>query len=464
MTSKSRTVGELYSLREVTRHVTASLSGRMARRIAACVGVWMLGAAAAQAATITAGSCSESAVAAAIASAARGDTVVVPDGSCTWTTGIAINGKGIVLQGASANGVRITNNATYGISVTEDTIFHTEIKQFVVNGSGTFILMRPHASPNDDGKAILIHHLAFVDTRGIRAEANRGVIYLNTVDGSNTLNANLEFVQCKPLSLTNSWRTPSTMGTNDTTGESNLYVEDNTFTKVLQSVMDFDDNCRMVIRRNTFTNSATGSHGADTSSVGGRHFEMYDNTFVFSNYGDCTGTQTMNVPFFYFLRGGTGVIADNVGFQNMSSCAWGNKPALNMTVMNLQRNAGPNACWGAGTSGGARYPAPRQIGRGYVTGTGVDGMGRTNDAFTYVGDSEPLYIWNQNVTPALSDYGSNDCSSPDSTSNYIKAGRDYILGVKPGYAKYQYPHPLRSGSGGGSAGTPAAPTNLRITS
>ena len=166
----------------------------------------------------------------------------------------------------------------------------------------------------------------------------------------------------------------------------------------------------------------------------------------------------MNVPYFFFLRGGTGIIADNTGLRDMSSCAWGNKPAFAPTVMNLQRNAGPNPCWGTGTTNGARYPAPRQVGRGYVTGTGRDGLGRTNDAHTYVGDSEPLYIWNQTFSVVPADYDSTECGSPDNSGNYIKAGRDYIMGTpKPGYTKYAYPHPLRTGRR-----APAAPTNVRV--
>jgi hypothetical protein len=256
--------------------------------------------------------------------------------------------------------------------------------------------------------------------------------------------------------------TPSTMGTMDRDGESNLYLEDSTFSKVLQSAIDIDDNCRMVVRRNTFDNSAFGTHGADTSWIGVRHFEIYDNVFQFTNDGNCTVTSTVNIPYFFYLRGGTGVITDNVGFADMSSCAWGSKPAINMTVMNLQRNGGPNPCWGAGRTAGALYPAPRQVGRGFVTGNGRDGAGRQNDGHAYVGDSEPLYIWNQTLSPWLSDYGLGDCSNPDSTRNYIVAGRDYIYGTaKPGYSKFPYPHPLRAGLGSQSGG-PAPPLNVRV--
>jgi hypothetical protein len=413
-------------------------------------------------ATFTAASCNSAAIQTALNSAAGGDTVVIPNGACTWTTGLTISGKGIFLIGQSQAGVVITNNATWGIAVVEDATRHIDISSMTVSGSGTFIQLNPHSTPNDDGKAVLIHDIVFHDTTGIRANVNRGVIYSNLITGLNSLNANLEFVQCTPEELTTSWTTPSTMGMNDLSGESNLYIEDNRFVKVLQAGIDVDANSRVVIRRNTFDNSAIGSHGVDTGLMGVRHFELYDNTFIFTNFGECDGSKTASIPFFWFLRGGTGIIADNTGFKDMSSCAWGNKPALDMTVMNLQRDAGPNPCWGAGTSNGAKYPAPRQIGLGYVTGTGKDGLGRSSYSLSawgwpgafYVGDLEPLYIWNQpGMTPAVSDYGLNNAgtscsgSTYDTTANYLKAGRDYILNTpKPGYVKYTYPHPLRGGA------------------
>ena len=139
-----------------------------------------------------------------------------------------------------------------------------------------------------------------------------------------------------------------------------------------------------------------------------------------------------------------------------------------MIVMNLQRNGGPNPCWGAGTSGGARYHAPRQVGMGYVNGTGRDGLTRANDSITFVGDSEPAYAWGNSrasLNMTVADYGGSDCSNPDTSKNYVVAGRDYFNGTpKPGWTPYTYPHPLTQGieSGGGSQGgsqppPPAAP-------
>jgi hypothetical protein len=445
----------------------AMMSSMKRFRLLAVVGA--LGVAATgEAATINAASCNSAAVQTAINSALRGDTVLIPNGACTWTTGVSISGKGIIIKGQSTAGVTITNNVTAdnAIRVTEDNQFHTEIAQLSIvgNSSQPAILVEPFDTPNDTGgKAVLLHDLNFSDSFGIRMKTNRGVIYSLV---ANNHKGTQEVVQCKPESLSYSWSTPSTMGTADTTGVSNVYVEDSTFTLVLHEAIDWDDNCRIVIRHNTFDNSSITSHGADTSAIGSRHVEIYNNIFIFTDHNDCDGSQTANLAYFIFMRGATGVIADNTGLANMHSCAWGDKPAVDMTVMNLQRSAGPNPCWGESSSGGAKYPSPRQLGFGYVTGNGRDGTGRQFDSFTYVGDSEPFYIWNQTpaVTPVRSDFGaqSGACAGApvgyDTTSNYLVQGRDYFLGTpKPGYTKYAYPHPLRAG-----AGRPQAPTNLRI--
>ena len=53
----------------------------------------------------------------------------------------------------------------------------------------------------------------------------------------------------------------------------------------------------------------------------------------------------------------------------------------------------------------------------------------------------------------------------DSGSSNVQAGRDFILGAKPGYSPYAYPHPLVSGAAPVPAPAPvglAAPTNLRV--
>src|SRR5262249_6188432 len=133
----------------------------------------------------------------------------------------------------------------------------------------------------------------------------------------------------------------------------------------------------------------------------------------------------LGLNWFFYIRGGTGVIADNV-WADINSCAWGNKGEIVMIVQNVRRNNGPYPCW-------LTYPAPHQIGQSFNGTSPV---------------TDPVYIWGNSgggsSTPALEDYAPNECASgAASVSEFIQAGRDFVVGTpKPGYAKYVYPHPL----------------------
>jgi hypothetical protein len=406
-----------------------------------CLTILLVAPAGARAATIPAASCSSVHVQAAITAALDGDVVVIPSGSCSWTTGVTISGKGIHVKGLTAGALFLTHNAGSEnlVTIREDATHHVELSQISFrggSGSGYAILV----DNTSGGKAALIHNNVFTGSlEGIRMQTNRGVIWSNVVNANNT---DHWFVECKPFSLVSSWSTTSTMGAADLTGQSNVYVEDNTITAMPFKAIDADDNCRIVIRHNIFDNSAMSSHGADTSPYGARHWELYNNTFIFTNFGECNGSQTANIPYSFFVRGGTGIIADNV-IPDMNSCSYGNKPELLLTVMNLRRSAGPNPCWTGG------WPAPHQIGQSH------------NGTSTY---NDPVYLWGNTgggnyTAPGLDDYDPNECGgSAPSTGTYIQAGRDFVLGVKPGYSKYAYPHPLRTSGGA----TPSAPQNLRI--
>src|SRR5690348_9059501 len=65
--------------------------------------------------TYTAASCSQSDVNAVINgpthTAVDGDTIIIPSGSCTWSSGITINGKGIDITGS---GTPNTGGGTFG--------------------------------------------------------------------------------------------------------------------------------------------------------------------------------------------------------------------------------------------------------------------------------------------------------------------------------------------------------------
>src|SRR5262249_36761451 len=65
----------------------------------------------ASAATINATSCNQPQVATAISSANNGDTIVIPAGTCTWTTTLTVS-KSITLQGQGVNSTNIVDGTT----------------------------------------------------------------------------------------------------------------------------------------------------------------------------------------------------------------------------------------------------------------------------------------------------------------------------------------------------------------
>jgi hypothetical protein len=538
-------------------------------------------------AQITAASCNSSDVQAAINQATAGQTVSIPAGTCSWSSGVSISGKTITLTGAGSgriiaystsaltlgagsktaailpdnasgatpsitagetlriselgfranfmegtvtsyssstgalsmnvtssggscgtpgpantmnsnckrwlistipNTVIINNSSSALIKLTESTSGHINVGNFKIavgTGANDFYLTRA-----TNGHAILLHDL-WLETNGniggtlVDGNTSRGVLWNASVDSSPFGASNTQAFRTKDANGTamgNSWKTASTMGTADSTGENNFYVEDSDF-HAFMGLFDLDDNSRTVIRYNFFNNAGGSSHGADTSNYGLRHFEYYNNVGVFQAFGDGS---TANVANGWILvRGGTHAIHDNVLAQ-ISSQDWGTKPDIDYALENLARNGGPHACWGNGASGGHYYYAPRQIGTGYVTGGGgtagpqvnCSGTGCTSstsfsgssDGFSYVGDSEPAYLWNNKRTVGGTNTALNigyatpytDCSGADLQSNYIVSGRDFFDSAstaKPGYSPYAYPHPLRTG-GTQSSTPPAPPTGL----
>jgi hypothetical protein len=411
--------------------------------------VGLLPAAVASANTVTAQSCSSSDVSSAINSAANGDTVVIPNGSCTWTTGINTS-KQIILSGQTKGGVMITDSAGSAsmLAFTTGSSFSTEVRNLTFldgSASGGFYL-----DVGGSGKLPLIHdnYFRLPDFKlefAVRIGRNGAVIYNNTFESLNANGSGSGNIQISAMGASNSWTTASTMGMADTTGTANVYIEDNVFNNIYLSAIDCDNNARTVIRYNTFNDSGFVCHGADTSPIGQRHTEVYNNTFVFHTSGSSGGiTYPLNLNWWWYIRGGTGVFTDNV-VPNISSVMWGTKPKVDLTIQNLRRNSGPNPCC-------TSYPCPHQIGQSHNGSSQV---------------LEPFYFWNNTGTggstlPSLSDYSPNECSAnAPSTSSFVVSGRDYISGAaKPGYVKYTYPHPLRTG--GTTTPVPAAPSNVRV--
>ena len=233
----------------------------------------------AKASTLTAASCNVSDVLSAINSAKDGDTVIIPNGSCSWSSGIS-TAKQITLQGATAGGVTITDTDTNAadslLSFTIGNSFHTTIANLRFlpgTGKGSYVSM------NGTGLPPLMHDVYFnlpnfQLQHAVSWAVAGGVIWNTTFESTDNIGGACGTQVGSDsgsivIKSTLSWDAPSTMGTLDTNGDKNLYIEDSTFSYVGQ-VPDVDDNGRVVVRHSTISNTSGGlTHGTTSAEKNG---------------------------------------------------------------------------------------------------------------------------------------------------------------------------------------------------
>jgi hypothetical protein len=226
------------------------------------------------------------------------------------------------------------------------------------------------------------------------------------------------------------WNRPLTLGTANA-----VYMEDCTFgnTGAIDDVVDGRSGARFVFRYNELTNLELHCHGNRPPRYRGTHsYEFYGNT------GICDGTT--NCYRMAYLRGGTGVLFDNIWTGD-----WTTGSGLLLVHQCVYRDEceGFKAC--------SRYPCHDQIGRT----TDHDGDG--------VQDLVPLFEWNNTRNGEDIDLAVQDDTHPE-MARYIREGRDFyndtvFLNPATGtfdasyvdeygdartfrYVPYAYPHPL----------------------
>jgi hypothetical protein len=392
----------------------------------------------ADAATITAASCSQVDVQAAINSANNGDTVMIPNGSCTWTGGINV-GKQIWIRaqnytptpGGNANrNVTITasNSSSPLFRLTTGDSYHVGISGIRFNeGNRTNNYIEVNGSGS---KVALLSDLLFEvksmygNSRDIAAldwPAQGGVIWNTRFVGLGT--GGVQGVGADGASFVikgspRVWYTPSTMGSRDTNGTVNIYLEDSSCLNVGQ-FPDVDDHGRVVFRHNNIDGCSGLTHGF-TSTWGGRHAEYYDNTFSVTN------SQRNHMGRYFWVRAGTVVFTDNVINNAANTQAYGS-----VAPFSIGDNTSPKS-----------YPQLRQPGWGH------DGTKAVID---------PIYQWNNTGARGTAFGGFQN-----GWDSIVQMNREVFVnsGAKPGYQKYAYPHPARVALGSQSAPPPldAAPT------
>lgn len=367
----------------------------------------------------TAASASQSDVNDCVTAASDGDTIQIPNGTATWTSGISTTKQiviraqnytptpaGTVGSGATSRNVTLTHNSSSSLfAFTSGNSYHVGLGGIRVNeGTGDGAIFSVSGSGS---KVPLIFDCYFqVKDRPwpaspILSFASQGGVVWNTVFAGIF---NIDWAGGAGFLIKGSprvWTTAATMGANDTGGVVNVYLEDSTATNIGQ-FPDIDDHGRFVSRYNIFDGTWGLTHGF-TSTWGGRHFEYYNNVFR------QTTAQRNLAGRYFWARAGTGIFTDNEVNTQVDPGYYGT---------NIQLDIGDNTT----PSGG--YPMNRQPGGGH-------------NGSSYIVD--PIYIWSQTGARAYT------WNVESSWASYVQLDRDIFVnsGAKSGYTKYTYPHPAR---------------------
>jgi hypothetical protein len=480
--------------RPKTKHYQMRLKLGITLLLASCT--------ASQAAIFSASSAARDHVQAAVDKAVSGDTVKVPSGTVSWTSGVYIpDGKNITLQGGGIGKTVISQGLgtiiNLGITSSRVTGFTfrrtSDVTDHIINASGV---------------GWRVDNCRFEGSSTASTIGVRAFYAADSPGHPDGLVHNCQFWNAKVVAIGDNgsqvrdrlvWAAPLALGTDKA-----VYIEDCTFTLTRTgNVMDGAYGARYVFRYNDVTDGYIEAHGMQHNERRGiRKWEIYGNTI-----------RQVNVSNFYwvYVRGGTGVIFNNNNIRASGGCVDiavdvrravqklslgqdsmrdGNDP---IPAQGTGTHTGSNGAstltdsqrsWASGTlvspgsglaafwiynltsgakgqitantattitaalSGGSR--STWATGDKYkITGGSWsrDGIGRSKDAYLTSGSNwapqelDPAYMWNNQRNGNLV-----GVSVRNGTEFWCRKGRDYFVnaGSKPGYTPFTYPHPLRA--------------------
>lgn len=350
--------------------------------------------------THTAASCSATNVAAAIAAAANGDDVVIPAGTCTWSSVVTIS-KPITLRGSGKDITTITLSPTGwngAIVVNAHATLNTRISNMTLSGGG--YLIGVNGAYSNSGKVR-------IDNIKTAPSGNGFVVWFSNQPGLID-NCQITFSGMQEIihvfgDDSASWARASNMGTGDM-----LIVENNTFTATSgagPSALTSFEGSRWTFRYNHIYAAIIDTHPGWVfgHTYGGRQWEIYNNTWHTKVYalGD--------------LKAGTGVIFNNTSL--VGGTIGFHLPTLQMSPCCCVSNLNGTYCTQRPGFGGGQIP-------------------------------EPIYVWNNtgmSVGPASDSYGTacdSTCGGHQTHSQAVRLNIEYYNTAKPGYTPYTYPHPL----------------------
>jgi hypothetical protein len=174
----------------------------------------------------------------AINNAPAGGVVEIPNGTYNWTGTLTIN-KAVTLRGQSKGGVKlVSHGATVNImEVTDPPSGNVEIADLdcdfaTAPNHYVFMIHTNPSNPRGTGR-ILLHDCTFKTNYAYAIEwgTNGGVIWNCIFDGTNS--GGLTGISFVANALGADWTRLETLGTHDTDGLSNTYVEDCQFIKTI---------------------------------------------------------------------------------------------------------------------------------------------------------------------------------------------------------------------------------------
>jgi hypothetical protein len=369
----------------------------------------------ATAATISAASCSNASVQAAVDAAATGDTVLIPAGTCTWTAQVTLPAsKAITLQGAGIDATTIVDGVSTEIVLALQaaagafqrvTALTMDARLTEKSGSG------PQIYVSGSGlDAFRIDHIRIsnLKQRGILVNAGGGE--LSGLIDHNVFECPGDF-SCKGLSLSGAgaedsraFSRPIALGTNKS-----IFVEDNVFNYAFPNdgALDAYAGARYVFRFNTVNGTNIEHHGADSGGFRGVHsFEIYGNNFTIAR----------DWRMFYF-RSGTGVLFDSTWAGPFGDAEFNVYRARPENFPPWGQCDGSSA-WDGNRGSGSNRGWPCLDQTGYVFTQNPNG--------SHI--SVPMYLWNnlKNGTPMPDPQAGEAATAP-----YLVLNRDFYNEVSP---------------------------------
>lgn len=390
------------------------------------------------AATINAASCSQSDVQKAINSASAGDTVVVPAGTCTYTTTASYTPSVTINKAVTVQGQTTCTGRAASLSCTDNTIIY--------DGTGTNSGEIPISMTSDNarltgftfldkrsvvdykyplqvsGAGWRIDHCHFAPTNtaypshGIYAYGN-GLVdhsYFKDVNGG----VDVDGSNSKDATYPGDYNWTQSL---DPGGANAVYIEDNEFAysagNVLDGATDSYAGARLVFRYNDVQNTNWGGHGLDSGGLRSvLLMEIYNNTA--SNSGT-------HIYTLIGSRGGTFYI-----FNNTTSASGGSFDSF-MWLQNYRSDSAYQSNWGP-CDGSNSIDQNKSGQQGSVC---QDQVGRAGpqSGFGTLETYYPGYSWGNNFkgsAPTISNVticGYQDCTRAQ--TYHILNNRDFYMEV-----------------------------------